>query len=399
MINYDALIHNRNYFERDHIAARHTQYHFTQAIKVETFLWDLELFGQLQRRLGERVALKGGAAAQLYLAPERQRTSVDIDVIYLGSASGIPDVLASIHRDLGEDDLYFKFNKHTPLNPKTVLPLETYYVTVPAVTAKAPINIKLDFHLMDTLELPVVELEGAAAFVVPLAFKPRCISASALLGDKLLTLAQGSVGIPPEREDDIPKQLYDLHELSRIVDTRDVSTVIRAMGTLFARELAVRTEKVTLLEALGQMIVLLERYSGLDSAKSDKAARDAIQNFRSNYEPRPFRNPIAWGIVSKRLQLLARCFLDGAQHPLTYLQDVDRMVALIAFEDERFEKMRPALRESLRVDFIGILKTQGHDDVAKRLKNSLPERVLWEAVTPTNLEVIGEKIEARTKSI
>jgi hypothetical protein len=396
MMTYDALIHDQKYFKPEYIAQRQEQYNFTQTIKVETFLWDLELFGQLQRKLGDRVVLKGGAAAQLYFTPERQRTSVDIDVIYLGDASGIPDVLASIHKDLGGDDLYFKFNKHIPLTPKTILPLETYFVSVPAATTNAPINIKVDFHLMETLELPVVELEGAAAFVVPLAFKPRCLSAAVLLGDKLLTLAQGSVGIPPEREDDIPKQLYDLDELSRIVDSRDLSTVIRAIDTLFARELAVRTKKVTLPQALGQMTALLERYASLDSAKSDKAARDAIQNFRGNYEPRPFRDPITWGIVSKRLQLLARCLLDGSENPLAYLHEVDRLAAAIAFGEEKFKEDRPRLRESLRGDFVGVLKSQGRADVAKRLRNSLPERVFWEVVTASNFEEIREKISART---
>jgi len=45
--------------------------------------------GQLQRQLGEKVILKGGAAAQLFFSPERQRTSVDIDVIYIGEKENL----------------------------------------------------------------------------------------------------------------------------------------------------------------------------------------------------------------------------------------------------------------------------------------------------------------------
>ena len=302
------------------------------------------------------------------------------------------------HRVFGGDDLYFKFSKHTPLNPKTSLPLETYFVPVPTVLGKTPINIKVDFHLMEALELPVVELDGAAAFIIPLDFKPRCLSAAALLGDKLLTLAQGSVGIPPEREDDIPKQLYDLDELSRKVDSRDFGTVNQAMEILFARELVVRLEKIALPEAIGQMVALLERYGGLDSAKSDKPARDAIQNFRGNHEPRPFRDPIAWGVASKRLQLLVKCIAASAENPLSYLRSADRLETIIAFEEETFKEEKPRLLGALRKEFLDVLRSQGRPEIAKRLKNSRAERLLWEVLTVSNVEEIEGIIASTSQS-
>lgn len=396
MINYDALIHDRRYFEPDYIAQRQAQYNFTQAIKVETFLWDLELFGQLQRKLGDRVVLKGGAAAQLYFAPERQRTSVDIDVIYLGDASALPDVLGSIHKAFGGDDLYFKFSKYIPSNPKTNLSLETYTVPVRAVTSKAPIFIKLDFHLMGSLSLPVVELEGANAFVIPLDFKPRCLSAAALLGDKLLTLAQGSVGIPPEREDDMPKQIYDLDGLSRVVDNQDFAAVRHALDKLFEHEQSVRSEKVSLEKALEQMVDQLERYAVLESHKSDERARAAVQNFKGNYEPQPFRDPIAWGVASKRLQLLVKCIAARVENPLSYLRSADRLETIVAFEEERFQEKKPRLLGALRKEFLDVLRSQGRLEIAKRLKNSRVERLLWEVLTASNVAEIEGNIIALT---
>ena len=107
MVNLDALIHDRTYFSLDHIAERKKQYNFTQAVKVETFLWDLELYGQLQHYLGNKVVLKGGAAAQLFFSPEQQRTSVDIDVIYTGDTKTLLSALTSIHKAFGEDDTFF----------------------------------------------------------------------------------------------------------------------------------------------------------------------------------------------------------------------------------------------------------------------------------------------------
>lgn len=398
MINYEALIHDRKYFELDHIADRQTQYNFTQAVKVETFLWNLELFGQLQRSLVKQVVLKGGAAAQLLFPPERQRTSVDIDVIYLGDEASLSKALASIHEVFGGDDFFFKFNKHTPSSPKTSLPLETYFVSVPTVTGgKTPINIKVDFHLMDRLDLQIIEIEGARAFVIPLAFKPRCLSAGTLIGDKLLTLAQGSVGIPPEREDDIPKQLYDLDGLTRIVDGHDFEAVRQALEVLFDREQSVRSDKVSLENALEHMLELLERYSRLDSHKGDEHARVAIRNFRGNYEPRPFRDPITWGIVCKRLQFLVKCIAVGTGDPLSHLRNVDRIEKIIALEEERFKESKARLGQELRDEFVVMLKSQGLSEAAKRLNNSRLERLFWEIMTPANVADIEDRVSAKTR--
>ena len=54
---------------------------------------------------------------------------------------------------------------------------------------------------------------GLQTFAIDLAFAPRLITADALFGDKLLTLASTTVGIPDQRANDRCKQLYDLNRL------------------------------------------------------------------------------------------------------------------------------------------------------------------------------------------
>lgn len=44
----------------------------------------------------------------------------------------------------------------------------------------------------------------------------RCLTVGALIGDKLLTLAKGSVGM--ELESDYPKQIYDIDALLESVE-------------------------------------------------------------------------------------------------------------------------------------------------------------------------------------
>lgn len=72
-------------------------------------MWDLELFLQIQNRLGEHIVLKGGAATQFYLPVEAQRTSVDIDMIFCGTDEQIWDTLNDITKELGERSEFFLF--------------------------------------------------------------------------------------------------------------------------------------------------------------------------------------------------------------------------------------------------------------------------------------------------
>jgi len=391
MINYDALIHNRSYFTLEHIKAQQQQYNFTQAVKVETFLWDLELYGQLQRQLEEKVILKGGAAAQLFFSPERQRTSVDIDVIYIGEKEELYKALASIHKAFGEDDTFFKFVAYTPKNPQTIIPMETYYVTVPSLThIKGELHIKIDFHFAERMDLEIVELASANAFVLPLAFKPRCLSLGSLLGDKLLTFARGSVGIPVEREDDIIKQLYDVDLLSRRITHQEIDTVLNSMAIHFEKESKIREERVELRVALNQMIDLLEIYSQVNSPKCDPAIKKVVYNFRGNYEPPPFRNWLEWEILAKRLQFLVRAIEENPGQSLVMLKEAEDIERMIAFDGDQ---NKGELRKLLASEFTQIIIANGQPNIAKQLKNTLPERIYWEIVRPSNLSSIRKMID------
>lgn len=127
------LFHDETAFKRETFLVRQQEYGFKNMGRLELFLWDLELFLQIQKILGDRIVLKGGAATQFYLPVEVQRTSVDIDMLFLGSEKEINETLEKITALLGNGDGLFEFRKHIPKNPKTSLPLHTYYVDIPSV--------------------------------------------------------------------------------------------------------------------------------------------------------------------------------------------------------------------------------------------------------------------------
>lgn len=122
-MDYRKLFHEETAFQRETFEARMLDYGFKNIGRMELFLWDLELFLQIQHRLGDRVVLKGGAATQFYLPKEAQRTSVDIDMLFAGTESEIVETLNKIEASLGEGSGLFHFRRHIPKNPKTTLPL------------------------------------------------------------------------------------------------------------------------------------------------------------------------------------------------------------------------------------------------------------------------------------
>ena len=85
LINTKNLILEPEVFDRNMIEQRMIEGGFNSLSKFELFIWDLEMFLQIQKRLGAKIILKGGAAKQFYIPISSQRTSIDIDMICLAS--------------------------------------------------------------------------------------------------------------------------------------------------------------------------------------------------------------------------------------------------------------------------------------------------------------------------
>ena len=76
------------------------------------------------------------------------------------------------------------------------------------------------------------------------------------------------------------------------------------------------------------------------------------------------------------------------ENPVSYLRSADRLEAMIAFKEEKFKETRLKLQELLRKEFLDVLRLQGRPETAKRLKNTRVERLLWEVLTPSNVDRI-----------
>ncbi len=63
-MDYKKIFHDETAFSREYLQNRMEMYGFKNMSRMELLLWDLELFLQIQKRLGEHIVLKGGAATE-----------------------------------------------------------------------------------------------------------------------------------------------------------------------------------------------------------------------------------------------------------------------------------------------------------------------------------------------
>lgn len=141
LINRGTLILEQDVFLRTEIEKRMAAGGFNSLSKFELFIWDLEMFLQLQEKLGDIIILKGGAATQFYVPVTTQRTSIDIDMICLASREEVHDVISEIEREFAGVGDYCKFRLYAPKNPKLNLDsLEIYFLTVPSICNEASLR-------------------------------------------------------------------------------------------------------------------------------------------------------------------------------------------------------------------------------------------------------------------
>jgi hypothetical protein len=140
-------------FDRSAIEKRMRAGEFNSLSKFELYIWDLEMFLQLQSRLGDKIILKGGAATQFYLPISSQRTSIDIDMVCLASKDEVLEVIRDIEKTLVTVGENFKFRLYKPKNPRVGLDmLDTYFQTVPSIctdkelfTTRGKQEVKIEF--------------------------------------------------------------------------------------------------------------------------------------------------------------------------------------------------------------------------------------------------------------
>lgn len=402
-MDYKKLFHKEEAFQRETFQKRMEEFGFKNMARMELFLWDLELFLHIQKILGDKIILKGGAATQFYLPRDAQRTSVDIDMLFFGTEEEIKETLRKIEEYLGTEDELFYFHKHSPKNPKTNLPLHTYYMKVPSVLSNAERN-------MDRESIPYQELKiefilqpekweyerrtGENIFAVNSSWNYQILPLNYLFADKLTTLGCNTIGVQNERLDEQVKQFYDIMMLSRNCISEMQCSVVKEKY-LKRAEQEWNTRKITLGSTLEgrdyepKYIVedvekQLLRYQQADSGE-DAELKKFINDFHSLYLNRKVQyDPKTVACGASLVRLMYELMISGmGWDKVKQALEIEKKLGMEHLSGpEKGQKIR-----ELRNQFI---QEFGKDSVipASTLKGKDLKRVFWAIVNVDNLNKI-----------
>lgn len=402
-MDYKKLFHKEEAFQRETFQKRMEEFGFKNMARMELFLWDLELFLHIQKILGDKIILKGGAATQFYLPRDAQRTSVDIDMLFFGTEEEIKKTLRKIEEYLGTEDELFYFHKHSPKNPKTNLPLHTYYTKVPSVLSNAERNMERESIPYQELKIEFIlqpekwEYErrtGENIFAVNSSWNYQILPLNYLFADKLTTLGCNTIGVQNERLDEQVKQFYDIMMLSRNCISEMQCSVVKEKY-LERAEQEWNTRKITLGSTLEgrdyepKYIVKdvekqLLRYQQADSGE-DAELKKFINDFHSLYLNRKVQyDPKTVACGASLVRLMYELMISGmGWDKVKQALEIEKKLGMEHLSGpEKGQKIR-----KLRNQFI---QEFGKDSVipASTLKGKDLKRVFWAVVNIDNLNKI-----------
>lgn len=360
-----------DYLKKEEIMSRTQKYGFPQPWLVELMVYDFEVFRHLLR-FSKKFVLKGGAAAQMYIPVEQQRASIDIDLI----AGLMPEEIEHIFMEkLAGTGNFANIISYKPKNAKNKLPLVTYLIDFPsAVKEGQTMQLKVDILFEEIGSYKVSNIGSRELFAAKIEDKIPCIKLGSLVADKLLTLASKSIGIEETRQDQLPKQVYDLLHLAGSLKKKDYEDMLFSFERIAKAEMKFRGLEHNIMEIISHIDEVLAEFAEADIVQG--RIKKLINNFQSAYVNRKSRVGLQeWCIGALKLRYL----LKTIKFALTNGKSNGKPYAMLKQCEHEFNKIKgmeiaqkTALRESL------MARAQKEVRNWKALKGKSEERLFLE---------------------
>lgn len=367
----------KKYLNAKEIEARKKKFGFPNAKLIELLIYDYEIFRNLLE-ISNQFYLKGGAAAQLYMTLPEQRASKDIDVITSHTPGEIEEIFTK------KLNSTFASRKHIPAKITHNIPMVTYLVEADSVTDEGKIEVKVDVMFEDINNYKLTKAQPAEIFALNTEVELPTISIGSLIGDKLLTLAHKSIGLPAEKLSEYPKQIYDIARIMKRIDKETFSDILFSFERIIQTELKIRELENTPEEIVSHIFEILDNFSDLDSPEN--LFKDYVRDFQSAYVNKKARKTNSEWIIDVLIMVfLLRAIrdvvikkkrIDEVFDNLEKLNEEFLKISSLKIDDKKAfrEKLLDELREKRPTDW-------------KKYKSSSEERIFLEL---KRLE--GEKI-------
>jgi hypothetical protein len=381
------MIHDKKFFQKEEILRRAEEYEFPNPIAVEYFAWDCELTAQLQSVCDDLI-LKGGAATQLHLPLQKQRGSKDVDIVTLLELKDIQAIIDKTSEKFGS---YIRFVLHNPKKPTPNMPLQTYFAHVPSQidTNRKELEVKIDF-LCKCPTLNSETLFKIQTYAIETQ-TIKCSTAGTLTGDKLLSLAKGSIGL--DIEENYPKQIYDVDALIQTCDISEhfIDDFVKAIDCLVVTEASYRQIDVEGQKVLKDIRSTMQNYSLVDMPKGDSKLKkdiDAFQQFYVNGSQRTSKDE--WSTKALRISfftLIASLLLEKKLSKKEAVQLITRCKVA----DQALRSISGSDIPKIRNKILALQKEKMQDFTVLRGKPL--QRVFWQVLTIERLTELESIIQ------
>jgi predicted nucleotidyltransferase component of viral defense system len=394
LINEENLMLEKDIFLRTEIEKRMTVGGFNSLAKFEIFIWDLEMFLQLQKKLGDKIILKGGAATQFYIPIAAQRTSIDIDIICLASRDEAHQAISDIENELNGSGEYCRFRLYEPKKPKLGLDaLETYFETIPSVcserelfTTKGKQEVKIEFNFTKD-DYTINKIKHPELFALETENEFNVLSFENLFADKLTTLGPNTIGITEERADEQVKQIYDvitlfLSNFDQVIVNRE--HIISNYEKVARYECFIHGMSYDCELLFSDMKFLINR---LKNIENDSKLLQRANDFQGLYLRKSVnRDKAQWAIVGYQLDLLIDYIFRDCKKIL-FFKEIEAYI-----EKLKFEHIRGPERGKINSEVRGLLeKNFGNAaGLSSDLFKKRTHRIIWELVNSIDFNLIKD---------
>jgi len=200
-----------------HVSAIADQYGFADRLSVEKFIMDFEMHHHITRQV--ECITRGGMCMPFHLPMiEARRLSVDIDLLTPRTVDEIRDVMGNIGQTVSD----IRCDERVPRDPYPIDSLISYDVRYDSCLGGQK-SVKVDFLCDVNIPLSSQLVKpGFALFAFDTKHEVNILSRGSLLGDKITTMALGTIGLKHSKQTEIAKQIYDLGALLKTATKSDL---------------------------------------------------------------------------------------------------------------------------------------------------------------------------------
>lgn len=367
------FIHDYYKFTEQYIGNKASYYGIPKRV-IERQIWIYELHSQIQKRLKDRVILKGGASTQLYLPLEVQRCTEDLDLYTDLSPKQLRKEMKSMEKEFNSNKIHMKASEYIPksvIKSGKTLPITTFLIKLPFIFKQnrklKEESLKIDFLHMNIKKLHTTSFKNGEILGLDLNYTPITVDNYAAITSKVVTFAVNSIGIEKFKKDKLYKNAYDMfHMITTDGDKEILIKVAEYMKMSMKEEFHIKKIHPISIEVVLEDILQELYYLSIYDLKDNFTGYSKrFLDFQINYVQHGIKEKLdfdSWGIICAHLYLWVYALNYYILH-----KDLSKLDYITKIEEEY--KFYKKLSDKEQIAYLDNIRTKLQNKREKYLYN------------------------------